>query len=198
MIKVALLYSGQVREISPSFFINGIKLFTDGVDYAIYAHHWDEIGQSMNHDIVKKNLLNNNDANLMIKRLFLDLPLLNIISEPYKEFQNKISTKHLKIHQDNADTLYKHSLPQIYSFCKLFDEFREDLRNYDLIIKCRYDSVFTHRLIDSNLSQFKLNNLYHINFGNGYYPKRIYDIFFGGSYKVMDIMSRHGKIFLDL
>ena len=189
MIKVALLYSGQIREISSDFFSEGVKFFTEGVDYSIYAQYWDETGQSMNHDLNKSKLISQN-ANIIFKKLFYDLPLLNSISEPFLEFQKKIPETHLKIHQENSWTLCKNSLPQIYSFCKLFDSFRNELSDYDLIFKCRYDSVFTHRLLDSDLANFKLNNLYHINFSKAYYPKRIYDIFFGGSYQVMDKMSK--------
>ena len=83
-------------------------------------------------------------------------------------------------------------MPQIYSIFKSYDLFKSDLNceEYDLIFRCRYDSVFIHPLNLFPLkSILKSNNLYNINFGRAYYPQRVYDIFFGGSKKSMSFIS---------
>tara|TARA_B100000242_G_scaffold66184_1_gene40996 strand:- start:7158 stop:8129 length:972 start_codon:yes stop_codon:yes gene_type:complete len=189
MLKVALLFSGQVRKIPPDLFKEGIDIFTNNIEYDIFAHFWDEAGQSMNHNPYAKNLITNQSALPIVKEQFKDLPLKHKLSEPYKDFEKKIPKKHLEIHLENKNSLYSHSLPQIYSLCRLFYSCKSKLSEYDLILKCRFDSVFTHRLIDSDLVNFNLNNIYNINFGKAYYPKRIYDIFFGGNFEVMKKIS---------
>ncbi len=191
MLKVALLFSGQVRNIPSDIFKEGIDIFTNNVEYDIFAHFWDEAGKSMNHNPNDKNLITNQNALPIVKELFKDLPIIHSLSEPYADFEKKISKKHLKIHLENKYSPFsKHTLPQIYSFCKLFDSCKSKLSEYDLILKCRFDSVFSHRLIDSDLVNFNLNNIYHINFGKAYYPNRIYDIFFGGNFGVMNKISK--------
>ena len=75
------------------------------------------------------------------------------------------------------NVLTKNSLPQIYqiykSFCMLGDKYDE----YDVIIRLRFDSLFTSEFKPSLISQ---DTIYNINFGRAYYPQRIYDIFFYG------------------
>lgn len=191
MNKVALIYSGQVRKISPTFFREGLKLFTEGTEFDIYLNYWDEMGKSMNHDPYDKKLILDDSADILVNDLFKDLPVAYRISEPYVDFEKNIPKSHLKIHKDSFFSAHsKHTLPQIYSFCKLFDSCRGVLINYDLIFSCRFDTVFTHRLIDSDLKKFNTNTLYHLNYGKAYYPKRIYAIFFGGDFSAMNQLSK--------
>ena len=81
MLKVALLFSGQVRKIPPDLFKEGIDIFTNNIEYDIFAHFWDEAGQSMNHNPYDKNLITNQNALPIVKELFKDLPIIHSLSE---------------------------------------------------------------------------------------------------------------------
>ena len=82
------------------------------------------------------------------------------------------------------------SLPQIYTISKCYKLIATDKNEYDLIFRCRFDSIFLHPLNIYPLKTF-LNStiLYHLNFGRAYYPNRIYDIFFGGSKNSMAFLD---------
>tara|TARA_Y100000589_G_C26982713_1_gene559253 strand:- start:293 stop:871 length:579 start_codon:yes stop_codon:yes gene_type:complete len=63
-------------------------------------------------------------------------------------------------------------------------------QKYDLIFRCRFDSIYLHPIKLYPLNKFLYSeNLYNINFGRAYYPSRVYDIFFGGSNKSMEFLS---------
>ena len=71
---------------------------------------------------------------------------------------------------------------------KLLDN---DENKYDLIFRCRFDSIYLHPLKIYPLRKFlNSSTLYNINFGRAYYPNRIYDIFFGGSKKSMSFLDQ--------
>ena len=65
------------------------------------------------------------------------------------------------------------------------------MHEYDLIFRCRFDSIYIHPLELYPLKNFlNSTNLYNLNFGRAYYPNRIYDIFFGGSKKSMSFLDK--------
>ena len=190
--KVALLFSGQVRNIVDiDFFRNGLNLFMKNINYSIYAHTWNEMGKSLSHNPNNKDYFSNLDSESYLDDLFYGMPIKSIKRDKFRDFESLISPEHFKIHKSNKfSSLTKNSLPQIYSFYKSFHLFKEKLINYDLILRVRFDSIFTQNLKEIINTKNIINaNLFHQNFGRSYYPDRIYDIFFGGSYFVMNKLS---------
>ena len=191
-MKIALLFSGQYRSVPPEIFQNSLSTLVEGIDYSIYSYCWEEKGNSMNHSIsvpvVKKTNISND-----IETIFKPFNLKDYSFESFSKFKKNLPAKYKRILNSKRfhfGTI--HSLPQIYSIFKCYELFKSDLNNeeYDLIFRCRYDSVFIHPLILFPLkSILNSDNLYNINFGRAYYPQRVYDIFFGGSKKSMSFIS---------
>ena len=193
-MKVALIFSGQVRELPIDFFRDGLRLLTEGVDCKIFLNYWDEMGKSMNHNLRNRNFKNKLSSDYFVEKMFSDFHLSGIIHEPYENFVENIPADHFKIHRANKNSIDCHSLPQIYSFCKLFNTFENELKNFDLILRCRFDSIFTHKLTETELIKSTQKDIFHINFGLNYYPNVIYDVFFGGSYSAIKILANTWEI----
>ena len=49
MAKIALLFSGQIRDINPRLFNEGLRIFTKYHTADIYLSYWDTVGKSGNH-----------------------------------------------------------------------------------------------------------------------------------------------------
>ena len=177
--------------IFPKIYSNIVSLFTNGLDYDIFCYSWDEVGESLDHrediSIIKKD----NDSFFHISNIFSEFNLKKIETESYNDFIFKLPKTHSKIF--NAKTYHKgtiFALPQIYTLSKCYKLLASQEEEYDLIFRCRFDSIYVHPLKLYPLKKF-LNSsiLYNINFGRAYYPNRIYDIFFGGSQKSMNFLD---------
>lgn len=189
-MKVALLFSGQYREFDSDLFKYSLSNLITDIDYSIYSFCWKEKGESLDHS--KKNILIKEfDYEETIKCLFRNFNLKKYAFESYKEFIKSLTLEYSNI--QNSKKFHNgtiHTLPQLYAISKSFKLIGEDLYNYDLIFRCRYDSLFIHPLSLHDLMSIKNSNkLYNINFGRSYYPKRVYDIFFGGSPSSMKFLS---------
>ncbi len=189
-MKVALLFSGQYREFDSDLFKYSLSNLITDIDYSIYSFCWKEKGASLNHS-KRTPLIKNFDYEETIKCLFKDFNLKKYDFESYEEFIKSLPLDYSNIQNSNkfhSGTI--HTLPQLYAISKSFKLIEEDLFDYDLIFRCRYDSLFIHPLILHDLRSIKnSNHLYNINFGRSYYPKRVYDIFFGGSPSSMKFLS---------
>ena len=195
-MKVALLFAGQYRKNSKELFRNSLNIFTENLDFNIFSFCWKEIGTSLDHREEVKILKSDNNIDLEIKQLFDGYNLYNHNSECFKDFQSSLQNSFSSI-QDSK--IYHpgtiRALPQLYSLQKCYELMRDSKIDYDLIFRCRYDSLFLHPLNLYPLEKIYMDNfLYNINFGRAYYPYRVYDIFFGGSYKSMRFLE---NIFLD-
>ena len=190
-MKVALLFAGQYREISETLFKKSLSIFVKGLDYDIYSFVWEEVGKSLNHKKKLPRLENIDSAKDLVQDLFLNFNLVNIKSEPFKSFKEQLDLQHKNIfNSDEYDFGTINSLPQIYSLQECFNLLGENIYKYDLIFRCRFDSLFIHPLKLYNLQKIsKENNLYNLNFGRAYYPNRVYDIFFGGSTESMSFLG---------
>ena len=69
-MKIAFLFSGQLRELEYELFRKRLLNLTKGLDYAIFAYSWEEMGKSLNHknNLPEINLVENIDEK--IKFLF--------------------------------------------------------------------------------------------------------------------------------
>ena len=192
-MKVALLFSGQLRKIPLDIFKNSLNILVEGLDYSIYSYCWEEIGDSMNHSKNIPLIYKSKNIGKEIDNIFNSFNLRRSSFESYTNYKKLLGSKYNKIltsSEFHKGTI--HSLPQIYSLykCHQLLEKEEDYLNYDLVFRCRYDSVFIHPLSLYPLKKIiEDNNIYNINFGRAFYPKRIYDIFFGGSREAMSFIS---------
>lgn len=178
MAKIALLFSGQIRDINPKLFNQGLKIFTKYHEVDIYLSYWDKAGIKGHHS--KKILENNFIVNLDIQKyLKVAFKGFNIKKEKIvstKDWET-IETSEIKnINNDKnfhfTTTNSAKQLFQIYNSYLLLDNPNE----YDFIVRCRFDSVFvfpfTPELDTTD------NYLANINFGNAFSEDRVYDIFF--------------------
>ena len=196
-MKIALLFSGQIRRINVELFRYGLTNFVKNIDYEIYIYCWEEIGKSMNHNLANvDNFFDKNAINL-VNDFFEGFNVKAIQSESYKSFIDNLEYEYNNIFESNSfDKKTIHSLPQIYTMSKSFQLISEDIDSYDLIFRCRFDSLFLHPLYLYDLTKLKKSNMVHsINFGRAFNPNRIYDIFFGGSKNSMRFL---GEIWNDL
>ena len=191
-MKIAILFSGQYRSIPIHIFKRSLSTLVDGIDYSIFSYCWEEKGNSMNHSPIIPEIKKTNISS-EIENIFSSFNLENYSYESFSQFKKNLQDKYKKILNSNKFHIGTiHSLPQIYTLFKCYELFDSNVKSkeYDLIFRCRYDSVFIHPLKLFPLKKIlKSDNLYNINFGRAYYPKRIYDIFFGGSRKSMSFIS---------
>ena len=192
------MFSGQVRDIGDTeIFRSSLKLFMENINYSIYVHTWNEMGKSLCHNTINKDLVFDLDSEVYLNKLFNNFPVKGLKREKFRDFENLIPSKYYQIHKSNKfSPLTRNSLPQIYSFYKSFILFKEELRNYDFILRVRFDNIFTQNLLDTiDIDRISPNLIVNQNFGRAYYPKRIYDIFFGGSYFAINQLS---NVWIDL
>ena len=190
-MKVALLFSGQYRNIPDDIFLQGLDKLTKKIDYDIYSYCWKEVGVSKNHKkIIPKTELDLN-AERKIKKLLKGHNLKLSGSELFKDFKYTLNEEYLQIINSSIFShITIHSIPQIYMIYKSYKMIKNNMNDYDLIFRCRYDSIFIHPLNIYPLEKMSENNcIYNLNFGRAYYPNRIYDIFFGGSPQAMSFIE---------
>ncbi len=190
-MKIAFLFAGQYRPIPNDLIRHSIANLTKDLDYNIFCYSWDEPGESLDHreNIPKKKY--DNDSFTQISNIFSEFNLKKIETESYDNYVINLPKTHKKILNSkiyHKGTIF--ALPQIYTLSKCYKLLATDENEYDLIFRCRFDSIYLHPLNLYPLKNFlNSSNLYNINFGRAYYPNRIYDIFFGGSKKSMEFLD---------
>ena len=191
-MKIAFLFAGQYRPISKDLIRYSILNLTKGIDYDIFCYSWDEPGESLDHRSKIPNIRHDNDSFDKISNIFSEFNLQDIKTESYSNFINNLPPSHKKIF--NSKSFHKgtiFALPQIYTISKCYKLLNKKEQKYDLIFRCRFDSIYLHPLKLYPLRKFvNSSDLYNINFGRAYYPNRIYDIFFGGSKKSMKFLEK--------
>ena len=191
-MKIAFLFAGQYRPIPKDLIRYSIQNLTKGIDYNIFCYSWDEPGESLDHREDIPKIKSDNDSYSQIASIFSEFNLKEIYTESYDNFLINLPKNHKKIL--NSKSYHKgtiFALPQIYTLSKCYNLLDNDENEYDLIFRCRFDSIYLHPLKIYPLKKF-LNSsiLYNLNFGRAYYPNRIYDIFFGGSKKSMSFLDQ--------
>lgn len=190
-MKIAFLFSGQLRKIPYEIFRKSLSILTEDLDYSIFSYCWEEQGKSLNHKNNLPDLYYCSNIETHLKFIFKDFNLIDYGYESFTSFKNNLPNEYRKIMNSKEfhfGTI--NSLPQIYTLYKSFQLLDKSNSEFDLIFKCRYDSVFIHQM--KFLPLLEINNtncLYSLNFGRSYYPNRVYDIFFGGSRKSMKFIS---------
>ncbi len=190
-MKIALLFSGQYRDTPDSIFLKGIDELTNQIDYDIYSYCWNECGVSKNHKKIIPQVKLDLNAEEKINKLFKNHNLKLSKSELFEKFQDSLDKEYLQImNSSKFSHISINSIPQIYMIYKSYKMITNDINKYDLVFRCRYDSIFLHPLNIYPLKKISSSNcIYNINFGRAYYPKRIYDIFFGGSPQAMGFIE---------
>ena len=190
-MKIAFLFAGQYRPIPKDLVRHSIKNLTKGLDYNIFCYSWDEPGESLDHREKIPEVENDKDSFTQILNIFSEFNLKKIHTESYNNFLINLPKTHKKIYNSkiyHKGTIF--SLPQIYTLSKCYKLLDNEENKYDLIFRCRFDSIFLHPLKLYPLKNFlNSSELYNINFGRAYYPNRIYDIFFGGSKQSMKFLD---------
>ena len=106
-MKIALLFSGQIRRINVELFRYGLTNFVKNIDYGIYIYCWEEIGKSMNH-----NLANVDN--------FFDKNAINLVNDFFEGFNVKKFNQSYKSFIDNLEYKYKKFLNRTHLIRKLF------------------------------------------------------------------------------
>ena len=191
-MKIAFLFAGQYRPIPKDLIRYSIQKLTKGIDYDIFCYSWDEPGESLDHREDIPKIKSDNDTYKQILGIFSEFNLKEIYTESYDDFVINLPKKHRKIFNSkiyHKGTIF--ALPQIYTLSKCYKLLENNKDKYDLIFRCRFDSIYLHPLKIYPLRKFlNSSTLYNINFGRAYYPNRIYDIFFGGSNKSMSFLDQ--------
>ena len=190
-MKIAFLFSGQLRELKYDLFRKSLLNLTKDLDYSIFAYSWEEIGESLNHKNNLPKIILNENIDEKINFLFKDFNLLDFGYESFRDFKKSLKDQHREIFYSKKfhfGTI--NSLPQIYTLHKSFELLEKSKLDFDLVFRCRFDSIFIHPIKIFPLKQILSNgSVFNLNFGRAYYPNRIYDIFFGGSRKSMNFIS---------
>ncbi len=180
-LKVALLFSGQVRDISAEKFNSGLREFTRHFDADVYLTHWDEPGVSMGHNLSKMNQSTQAtfDINAYLIKAFEGFNVVAHESESDDSWRKSLDSRYLDIlNSHHYSKLTIHALPQLYQIYKSFKLVENNLDQYDIVIRCRYDLLFVTAFQEWG---FHDATVYGLNFGRAYHPNRIYDIFFWGA-----------------
>ena len=199
-MKIAFLFSGQLRELEYDLFRKSLFNLTKDLDYAIFAYSWEEMGASLNHKNNLPEIILNENIDEKINFLFKDFNLLDFGYESFRDFKKNLKKQYREIfYSKKFDFGTVNSLPQIYTLHKSFELLEKSKLNFDLVFRCRFDSIFIHPIKIFPLQKILSNgSLFNLNFGRAYYPNRIYDIFFGGSLKSMNFISTIWKDTPDL
>ena len=196
-MKVAFIFAGQFRRIESNIFNKSLFTLTKGLDYSIFSYCWEEMGSSLNHKKNIPEIYNVQNIDKEINNIFKNYNLIEHSSESYKSFKKNLPKEYANL--INSKSFHNgtiHSIPHLYTLSKCYQLIKAHENNFDLIIKCRYDSIFIHPLKDFPLDMiYSSNCLYNLNFGRAYYPNRVYDIFFGGSSIAMSFLN---DIWLDI
>ncbi|MDC0578951.1 hypothetical protein OAO38_04735 [Candidatus Pelagibacter ubique] len=178
MAKIALLFSGQIRDINPSLFNEGLRIFTKYHTADIYLSYWDTAGKSGNHSrkILENNSIKNFDIQKYLKIAFkgYDIKKEKIVKVKDWEHAENSEIKEINNNKNFHFTTVNSAkqLFQIYNSYLLL----ENPNEYDFIVRCRFDNVFVFPFSpDLNCSE---NYLANINFGKAFKDDRVYDIFF--------------------
>jgi len=178
-MKIALLFSGQIRDINPRLFNAGLKTLINGTNADAYLTYWDQAGISGCHNI--ENLfapkLKGFDVQNYLRTAFDGI---NVVSErrlKEEKWEQELPSQYVEIYKSpEFSKLTINSLPQLY---QIYESARTavNLQNYDYVFRCRFDSVFVSK-IGPELNRNKPEKIYTINFGKAFCPQRVYDIFF--------------------
>ena len=178
-MRIAFLFSGQIRNLPIDLFQKSLSYLTREIDYDIYSYSWYETGKSLNHSKHPTKIDNTNNAPQLIEQFFQNFNLKVAKFELFSEFEGNLLPKYKKIYRSkrfHSGTV--NSMPQIYALSKCFKLISEDLDNYDLIFKFRFDFIYVHPLKVYNLERIKhCNNLHNINFGRSFI-QREFTIYF--------------------
>ena len=190
-MKIAFLFSGQLRELEYDLFRKSLINLTKDLDYAIFAYSWEEMGESLNHKNNLPEISSIENIDEKINFIFKDFNLLDFGYESFIDFKKRLKDEYREIfYSKKFDFGTINSLPQIYTLHKSFELLEKSKLNFDLVFRCRFDSIFIHPIKIFPLKQILSNGIiFNLNFGRAYYPNRIYDIFFGGSRKSMNFIS---------
>lgn len=181
-MKSLLCFSGQIRDIDPDTFNRSLKLFTKNLSVDVAICFWDVPGKSMNHNeihIGKSDM----DVEVWIETAFRGF---NIIKR--KSYKEDILINYKLQYEMSESKLYsfisKHSIKQLL---QIYSPILEciDIDHYDLVFRCRYDSLFVSAFEKHSVRD---DEIYDINHGYAFYPDRVYDIFFYGKPHVMKIV----------
>ena len=146
-MKIAFLFSGQYRDIPSQLSKLSLNNLTKDIDYEIFCYSWDEPGESLDHRKDVPIINHNNDSYQKISELFKEYNLKSIKTEPYNIFLNnlpknyKIILQSPKYHKGTIN-----ALPQIYTLSKCYKLIEPQIEKYDLIFRCRFDSIYIHPL----------------------------------------------------
>jgi len=196
MPKIAALFSGQVREMPPSIFNKALLNFFKSLDVDFFLAYWDEIGESMAHSNIKSTKKNSFGVENYITKAFSGFNIKSRKIFDFQKWEGNLNGFHSEIHFDKKENSYltKNSLPQLYLIEECYN-LVENIDDYDFFFRLRFDNLMTLNLHKSELKE----GIYNLNFGNAFYPNRIYDIFFMASKEysssVMRTYSRIPKIY---
>lgn len=175
-MKLALLFSGQVRPIDKDIFSQGLKKFTAGHSADIYVCSWDNVGITQYHgkDFRGQQIPGNAlPVDIVIDNLFEGYNVIDKKIFNYLAWQGNLPNEYKNIIDNKSfSSITKNSLPQIYLIeesCKMV----KDMSSYDFILRVRFDSVFI-----KSFNEYSDRCLLSQNVDN--HPKNsVYDIFFG-------------------
>ena len=76
-MKVAFLFSGQLRDLPIDLFKKSLINLTSDLDYSIFSYCWDEMGKSLNHKSESADLTSIENIDEYIKCIFNGFNLVN-------------------------------------------------------------------------------------------------------------------------
>lgn len=178
-LKSLLIFSGQVRPVSPIMFNECLKDFCKHMDADIALFYWDEPGASMNHDVTRKTEVDLNIEEHLISAFKGFRIIKKCVSN---EREMSLFPKQSKISKDKKySPLTKNAIKQLYQIYK-GNISSIDYTSYDVVLRCRFDSLFIYPFKVSDLED---DVVYNINHGRAFFKNRIYDIFFYGKPSAM-------------
>ena len=116
-MKVAFLFSGQYRPITTNLLKYSIENLTQNLNYGIFCYAWDEPGESLDHREKIPYISKECDSYQNIYDAYKNFNLINIKTEKYNDFIDKLPKEHKNIYSSlNYHKGTINCLPQIYTF----------------------------------------------------------------------------------
>lgn len=187
-MKVAICISGELRTFDSPCVVESFKEAMDGLNYDVFVSSWLHRGFSLNGN--RRDVLDTTEPENLSEDL---VRLYNPVSFKLENYGSWVSKLPVSIIGLMKTRLVGGegvtSPPQLYKIYDCNRLVKNSGTNYDVVVRCRPDSIYLHRL--SSVLNTDMSKVYHINCGihGAYWPNRVFDIFFYSSQKNMDILS---------
>jgi len=158
--KVAIIMSGHQRMVPYGYKINREILDTLKIKYDFFSYTWTNLSESKSINL-HKNLNSTNDIILNLGNHSVHVDQEIVVKQLY---DNIVNFKKIKMPKEH----FYRFVGQIYGFFLALDKWKEELKEYDYIIRSRWDTMLYPHTIETLLKEGKESSIFYTKSCNIY------------------------------